>query len=500
MTHKLPIRSRTDSIPGHGRQFIADWCLIALFAGLVYAPMLNLAFWGDDTFLMKMAAGHSAFELLFRGPARAVSQNNFMPLLGVTFFIDRLLFGLNFLGRNLHSLFWLAAAGGLAYQLFRRLGLHRRPALAGGITLVVSPAMVSVAGHYSNRHYLFGFAFALLSLLLVLEWKENGRWGWLWSSVCFYFLALCSKEVFAPLPVVAIHLLQPWQTRSRKAVMGFSAAFLLYLVLRWIMLGHLIGGYTRSVEWGTMAGYLIQSLPRLLQTVVWGGAAPGQISWIAVTCGTSVLAAVYILAAGSHGLRGVFYQTVLLGLSLCVVALALYAPQIRYAHDPFYCHGDRLALPFSAAIWLSFWYLAGNVLATKKNSPMVTGLLAVLIIGPLMYYGGLKATDGWKKTKATIDQAVYLNTHASQQCLVIGDPTWFLGHYAVVLKTVNPDTRLEVMDRPGHVQAYRPQENLPAIWLQPGAGVCTSRDPDQVRQWLKAFTSDYCRLFPQRCP
>jgi hypothetical protein len=125
------------------------------------------------------------------------------PCLGISFYIDYLLFGVNFLGYNLHSLFLLVAVGFLAYLFLQQVGLHRWPALTSGITLMVSPAMVAVAGHYSIRHYLFGFAFALLSLMMLLKWCTTSRSGWFFAAVLCYFLALCSKEIYAPLLVIA---------------------------------------------------------------------------------------------------------------------------------------------------------------------------------------------------------------------------------------------------------------------------------------------------------
>ena len=59
--------------------------VMSLIAWFVCHPLLSLDFWGDDTFLMTMAAKHNVFELLFKGPGRAISQNSFMPLFGDIF-------------------------------------------------------------------------------------------------------------------------------------------------------------------------------------------------------------------------------------------------------------------------------------------------------------------------------------------------------------------------------------------------------------------------------
>jgi hypothetical protein len=488
------------SLQSNRFEYIAIVLVMSLITLFVCHPLLSLAFWGDDTFLMTMAAKHNVFELLFKGPGRAISQNNFMPLLGISFYIDHLLFGINFLGYNLHSLFLLVAVGFLAYLFLQQLNLHRWPALAGGITLVVSPAMVAVAGLYSNRHYLFGLAFALLSLISILKWHQTTCSRWFWAAVCFYFLALCSKEIYAPLLVIAGFLVLPSKVDIKKTLTGYFSVFVLYLLLRWLMLGTVIGGYSRGIEVGPMFCYLIKSLPRLLQTVVWGGAAPREISGPAVALGVSILGATFLLAAKSSGLKGAFCFGGLLVLSLCVVAMTLSVPPVLYGEDPFYCHGDRLAVAFSSAIWLSFWYLAGRRLTEKEVSPLIVLLLALVIIGPLMFYGGLATANNWKKNRATIDQVTFLNNHASQKLLIVGHPAWFLQYYLAMLQAKNPGTLMQAIDRPGQPKMLRPEGFSAAVLIQPEKAILTTHSPEQTQEWLKEFTAEFCGLFPNRCP
>jgi hypothetical protein len=488
------------SIPLNRFQYIAALAVIALVAWFVYHPLLSLAFWGDDIFLIKMAAKYNIFELLFKGGVYSVSKSSFTPLLGVTFYIDHLLFGFNFLGRNLHSLFWLIAVGYLASLFLQQLGLHPLPALAGGITLVATPAMVTAAAHYSNRHYLFGFGFALLSLMMILKWRRSAHPRWLWTAVCFYFLSLCSKEIYAPLPIIAGFLVWPAKADVKKTLTGYSAAFVLYLLLRLIVLGSVIGGYTRNIEWGAMLSYLVKSLPRMLQTVVWGGAAPDEIYGPAVALGSLIVIATLILAAKANGLKGVVYLGGLLVLSLSVVAITLYVPPIRYGEDPFYCHGDRLVLAFSTAVWFSFWYLAGRCLTEKKVLTLIVLLLAAVVIAPLMVYGGLATANNWKKNKTTIEQVTFINNHAAQKWLVIGHPAWFLGTYIALLQSKNSSTLMQSLDRPGQLETFRLEEFSTAVSMQPEKAILTTNSSEQTQQWLTEFTTEYCRLFPDRCP
>lgn len=486
--------------PSNWIQPLACFGIIACIAWFVYAPMLSLAFWGDDTFLMKLAAKYNIVALLFKGPARSISQNNFMPLLGLTFYADHVLFGFDFLGRNLHSLFWLAVVGCMAHVLLRQLGLPLGSAVAGGITIIISPATVSVAGHYANRHYLFGLAFGLASLILVNRWSERNSTVAYRAALLFYFLALASKEIYAPLPVVSGFLV--WQRRAdlKKAVIGFSSVLSLYLLLRWLMLGSVIGGYTSHIEWETMLAYLWKSAPRLVQTLVWGGAEPGQILPAAVAAGGLIIGITIGLAMITCGLRGVLCFIGLLGLSLCVVSFALYTPPIRYAEDPFYCHGDRLALAFSTATWFTFWYLTGRRPVVQWIAGKSLLVLAVVIIIPLTFMGGRAKAHHWKKTKATIEQAQFIQAHASEKWLVVGHPTWFLRHYVSMLGSRNPGTRIRAMDQSAVPNSLPADAFDTGVRLQPDTPIATSRDKTVLMKWMADFSKDYCRLFPERCP
>jgi hypothetical protein len=498
--------TNTPTIPKNRLKKMIALLLVTSFALYVYHPMLSLAFWGDDVSHMSIAAKFNAFGLLFKDPAHAISQFSFTPLLGITFRIDYLLFGTNFLGYNLHSLFWFVTVGYLTYLFLEQLGIHRWSAMAGGISLMVSPAMVSVAGLYSTRHYLFGFGYALLSLMMLLKWCDTSRSGWFVAAVCFYFLALCSKEIYAPLLVVALFLAWPVKSNFNKALIGYFLVFLFYLLLRWLMLGSIIGGYSRGIEWGTMFFYLIKSLPRMLQTIVWGGAAPGEISAPAVVLGVLILTGTFLLAAKSNGFKGVSCLFGLLVLSLCVVALTLYVPIIRYGKEPFYCHENRFALAFSSAIWLSFWYLSGRYLTKKMAPPIVTFLLAAVIIGPLAVYGGLATAKNWGKNRITIEQVTYLNDHAAQKMLVIGHPTWFLSYYLAMLQVGNPAALVQaqaipgpqsqaIPEQPDQRKQVHPEEFSFTVLMQPEKTILTSDDPKQIQTWLTGFAVEFDRLF-----
>lgn len=90
------------------------------------------------------------------------------------------------------------------------------------------------------------------------------------------FPGLMQQGNLCPLAGHSRILVWPSPSNLKKTLTGYSSVFIFYLLLRWLMLGSVIGGYSRGIEWGAMLCYLIKSLPRLLQTVVWGGAAPGE--------------------------------------------------------------------------------------------------------------------------------------------------------------------------------------------------------------------------------
>ncbi len=474
--------------------------LVMAFCGwFVYHPLFKLAFWGDDTFLMNFTARNTLSDLLFGEPARILSRSNFMPLVGVFFRLDHLLFGLNFTGRNIHSLIWLITVGYLGYALLFRLGLKLWTSVAGGVVLLVSPAAVSVAGLFSNRNYLFGLAFALLSLVLLMNWIVTSHPVMFFSAVCFYFLALCSKEIYAPLPVLAGFIVWQRKTGVAKTLWAYMAAFGLYLLLRRAMTGSVVGGYTQHLEGIVMLSYLVRSLPRLLETVVWGSAVPGVTNRPAAILGCLIVLSTAWLAITISGWRGLVYYCVLLALSLCVVSLALYAPIIRYADDPLYCHGDRLALAFSTVIWFSLIYCIGRLQNTGAISDKNAVLLCFAIIVPLMYYGGLKKAQSWKMEKASLSQVTFVNDNAAQRWLVIAAPTWSFGQYLDLLRLTDPGVRIQSLDSPGRDSTWYIKDYPVVYRIRPNQPILHTGDPIKIQRWSKEPRAEFCKIFPFLC-
>ena len=97
--------------------------------------------------------------------------------------------------------------------------------------------------------------------------------------LAFYLLAIFSKEVYAPIPVLFL-LMRPW-SRVIKGLMVLSATAIIYLVIRKWVLGTLMGGYRagRYVGDGELSS-IVAALPDVaalmvggkFQLAVWGGA------------------------------------------------------------------------------------------------------------------------------------------------------------------------------------------------------------------------------------
>lgn len=479
--------------------------VLSTAAALMFWPLFRLSFWGDDTFLILHTSRYNLIELLFLGPARAISRYHFMPLLGLSFYIDARLFQLDFVGRNLHNFFWLAAVGYSSYLLFRELGLRVWSSLSGGIGAMAMPATISVAGLYSNRNYLFGLAFAILTLTAAVRWSRQQKPRWLYLSLFFYFLSIASKEVYLSVAIPALAISWRCSASRRKVAMGYSALLLSYFVMRWAMLGSAIGGYPPGIDVLTVLEYFPRCVPRLLQTLVWGGETPGVISCWAVTIGAFWIMTTVLMSFTVWGRQGIFRIGGLIFLSLCISALAFPLPLIRYADDPLYCHGDRLALAFSFTVWAAFWYLVHVSLSRIRIASGPRFLLPIVVLVPLALFGGIEKANSWRHSKATIDQAEFVRTHAARPLLIVSEPTWFLNDFVSLIERVNPECRLQPFQRYVYLgfEGLRLDSDIAhresgVLLIPPGRIVMTDCSAE-IQQWSHECIAGFCRLFPFRC-
>jgi len=504
---------------------------LGILALAVSVPLLDLCFWGDDMPLLNAVSRFGFAELLFSPARNIISQSSYMPLLGATLRVDWQVFGSNFLGYNLHSLFWLWAAGCSACLLLREAEVERLGALVGGAAVILAPATVSVSGLYATRHYLFGLAFAFLALASLLRWSKGGGRLMFGSALGFCFLAVLSKEIYVPLLLLAPLLIKLRRGSFRTAAFGCGAVFALYLGLRYIALPNFVGGYARSYDLTMVLVYFLKSLPRLAETLVWGGASPGVVSAIAAASGGIIVLSTGFLSWKKYKWPGILSFLALVFLSLCVVAPTLWVPSIRYAEDRIGCHGDRLAIVFSSSVWLSFIYL---LFAGVKDLPQrrrtAVRVAALAIVPALFFFGGIRKAQAWRLNKITIPQARFMLQNADRKILVIAQPSAGLSFFVELLRGMRVDAAISAIELGPAAQRARlsgvPKETVSLVagqvvvgvvfppWaeaspaapgdfplyqaymLRPGGAIIPAVSAAQTGEWIDWYNSEKMRLLP----
>lgn len=453
-------------------------------AVLIMHPYMDLTFAGDDTYLIETASQHSISELLFHSPGRLISKDNYMPILAIFFRMDWCLFGLNFLGYNLHTTLWMFLSGLGAYTLFRSLGASRINGMLSGILLMIAPATISTAGHFSNRHYLAGLALCLFSLSAFMQADKGNRRARMLLSAFLYFIAICCKEPYVMLPVFVILLSPRHRFRLRSEFWYYSVPFLLYIGLRWGTLGTPVGGYQNGNSPASMIYHLFLSLPRFLETLFYVGSPIGQINTTAALCGLALLIVSACLFSISGGWKATVGYIIAIGASLSIVGLILGNPIILYSDDFHLAHGDRLALAFSTTAWLSLTYA---LLKTPWLSDRKIAFILSLLSCALFACNRTTPQQQWQEYRLSTNQVQFINEHLSEEIEVISGRYTFLEGYVGLLKRQGKDVKLTVWS------PDTPPNNKPFYKVVPRESISIARNSAEKQEWIGKYGRDIRR-------
>ena len=206
----------------------------------VYLPLVGkIWFFNDDPLWIWTSSTTSVKDIFFSPEKYRQMSPFFTPLLGASFKIDWMLFGLNPDGYYFHSLLSLCAAATALYVFLRLYGTETS-ALTGLLLFVLSPLTLSITTWFAARHYLEGLFWSLLGLTLFVRADRKGKISF--SSSIFYLLAALCKEVYVVVPMVALLLSRGGFWVRLKSTAPLWAALILYLPWRFWMLGGK-GGY-----------------------------------------------------------------------------------------------------------------------------------------------------------------------------------------------------------------------------------------------------------------
>ena len=229
-----------------------------LLLSLCYMQVPGVYFLSDDyKFLHIMQTqGLGAFLHNFH-------DSFFIPLAHLYGALLWYVFGFNILGYNMLGLVLHLTNSFLVFLLIKRiLSIFKAYSFADVLFLayftallfLISPYQTEAVNWFSSRSYLLALFFLLLFALHYTRFVFDGRNNFLIYSLLFYFLALLSKEIAWVVPVIVFvtemfFLKSPWKQRIR--VLGlFGLLSLFYGLLRYIVLGNIIGGYGAGLHLG----------------------------------------------------------------------------------------------------------------------------------------------------------------------------------------------------------------------------------------------------------
>jgi len=234
-----------------------------------------------------------------------LSTLTFQPLLLLSFKADLLLHGLDPRLFYAHQVAALIAGAILLFLLLRRYVRDLYAAVGAGVFLA-SWVSIYAARTLMIRHYVEGLVFALGALL---AWSYGRRW--IVAGSVLYLLAMLSKEVYAPIPLLLIcqerAAGRSWREIARELVAP-SIAAAVFLVWRWTMTG-LTGGYASAALGG--------GAPRFGRAF-WNGITGNAPPWAQIVWGLAIA-----MALGAFLVRTRLRGAAFLAATAIVIALPL---------------------------------------------------------------------------------------------------------------------------------------------------------------------------------
>ncbi|HEU4582406.1 MAG TPA: hypothetical protein VFS67_29315 [Polyangiaceae bacterium] len=223
------------------RRLLQGALLVACVAALAYGPSLDHGFIYDDYWTV-VSNRHLDKPLpdLLRAAASGLSVEWKMPdatrpLMGLSLWWDRQLFGLSPAGYHLDSLALYALVSVLAFLLGFALFRSFAAALGTGLAFALMPLHSEVVSAVNYREDLLASAGMFAGAALCF-WPaaRPGQWR-PYGVAALWFLALASKEsaLVAPLCVAALALLRRPPRWWRQGMLALAAAVVALLWINW---------------------------------------------------------------------------------------------------------------------------------------------------------------------------------------------------------------------------------------------------------------------------
>ncbi|MBY0357368.1 MAG: hypothetical protein K2W82_05140 [Candidatus Obscuribacterales bacterium] len=233
--------------------YYAGACFALAF--LCFLPSLKCFFFADDflclEYLGKIFNGQPQLFLLrlFSPWQDHNVQLLYRPLGDVSLALDYLFWRDNAFGYHLTNVLLHAATSVLVFflcrKLFKDLADKNLPSFLAAALFAAYPLHIENVVWIVGRLDILCTFFLLASFLAFICFLESSKTIYLFSGLLGFWLALLSKEMALILPFLLVaYLLLIAGKFQLKPLLPFMAVALIYMFLRWSVLGTLLGGYT----------------------------------------------------------------------------------------------------------------------------------------------------------------------------------------------------------------------------------------------------------------
>ncbi len=252
VTEAVPASNEKAGIRQPGSKTYRLACLVFLAAAFVYLNILPNPFLYDDEFYIlnnPYIQDPSNFLKIWTLNYTPQTQGwgIYRPFTSLTYLADYTLYGLNPRGFHLTNLLAHAISSVLFFYVAARFLRSSIAGLFAGLLFAVHPVHTEAVAWAVGRAEILSGLWCMAALLLYERWDRSGRPGWGAACCAAYFLALSSKEIAAPLPLIFLlrdGLIEgirgrDWIRKIGSRYLWFIVPFGLYLVLRANALGGL---------------------------------------------------------------------------------------------------------------------------------------------------------------------------------------------------------------------------------------------------------------------
>lgn len=247
--------------------------LLFALSFLVYVRSLGHDFVWDAAVLLNDPRIKDAGEVkrfFFEGFATSEgpSLSYYRPLLGVTHFVLYSLFGQHPFAYKLLNVLLNSALCCLVFSLLMQLNHDKRVSFFSALLFAIIPVRAEVVYWTYSDSYLYVSIFIVLSFLFFLKNKK-------YLPLLLYCVALLFQEIAIVLPLILTFyvLIKREFYRSRMIqLLFFYLVAVLYLFIRYSVVGWLPGGKLSLLEWVNGIGYIVWKYLKIL--VVPDGLAP----------------------------------------------------------------------------------------------------------------------------------------------------------------------------------------------------------------------------------